>query len=216
MKALTRPPKPHVLNQFKAGQNTWMEIDQTEIWPHLEEMQGAFCAYCECRLNRKHIEHFRPRGKFSALTFDWENLFGSCGDSSKSGGWERCGIYKDHGAGAYDVNQLIKPDVENPDDFLLFLTTGRVIPASGLQGQALKKAEETIRVFNLNGDAKLFGRRRTALQNVIKEVEYFYLTFEELEEEEWTLLLHEQLEELKTEEFSTALRHAWLYNKQFI
>nr|WP_275780867.1 retron system putative HNH endonuclease [Enterobacter hormaechei] len=48
-------------------------------------MQGGFCAYCECRLNRKHVEHFRPRKDFPALTFEWTNLFGSCGDTHKAG-----------------------------------------------------------------------------------------------------------------------------------
>ncbi|WP_350262660.1 hypothetical protein [Pantoea sp. BJ2] len=48
-------------------------------------MEGEFCAYYECRLNRKHVEHFRPRSRFSALTFEWRNLFGSCGDTWKQG-----------------------------------------------------------------------------------------------------------------------------------
>ncbi|HCN9345115.1 TPA: TIGR02646 family protein, partial [Escherichia coli] len=114
MKELARLESPEILDQYTAGQNDWMEIDQSAVWPKLTEMQGEFCAYCECRLNRRHIEHFRPRGKFPALTFIWSNLFGSCGDSKKSGGWSRCGIYKDNGAGAYNADDLIKPDEENP------------------------------------------------------------------------------------------------------
>lgn len=69
MKELARLESPEILDQYTAGQNDWMEIDQSAVWPKLTEMQGEFCAYCECRLNRRHIEHFRPRGKFPALTF---------------------------------------------------------------------------------------------------------------------------------------------------
>lgn len=86
MKELARLESPEILDQYTAGQNDWMEIDQSAVWPKLTEMQGEFCAYCECRLNRRHIEHFRPRGKFPALTFIWSNLFGSCGDSKKVAG----------------------------------------------------------------------------------------------------------------------------------
>lgn len=46
-------------------------------------MQKGFCAYCECSLKRKHIEHFRTRDSHTNLTFIWSNLFGSCGDSSQ-------------------------------------------------------------------------------------------------------------------------------------
>ncbi|UDN34482.1 retron system putative HNH endonuclease [Proteus sp. NMG38-2] len=49
-------------------------------------MQKGFCAYCECSLKRKHIEHFRTRDSHTNLTFIWSNLFGSCGDSSQKGG----------------------------------------------------------------------------------------------------------------------------------
>lgn len=216
MKELTRPERPEILQHYIAGQDAWMDVDQGAIWPRLEEMQGEFCAYCECRLIRKHIEHFRPRDKFPAQAFDWHNLFGSCGDSSKSGGWKRCGIYKDNGAGSYNANDLIKPDEDNPDDFLLFLTSGMVVPVDGLTGSALKKAEETIRVFNLNGDSRLVGSRKTALKNVILQVEELYEAYDELGEDDWTKMLDMELENIEGEEFSTALKHAWRYNKKYV
>lgn len=215
MKELARLESPEILDQYTAGQNDWMEIDQSAVWPKLTEMQGEFCAYCECRLNRRHIEHFRPRGKFPALTFIWSNLFGSCGDSKKCGGWSRCGIYKDNGAGAYNADDLIKPDEENPDDYLLFLTTGEVVPAIGLTGRALKKAQETIRVFHLNGDIKLLGSRRTAVQAIMPNVEYLYSLLEEFEVDDWNEMLRDELEKIESDEFKTALKHAWTSNQEF-
>lgn len=215
MKQLIRREGPAQLGRFTAGRDQWGYVDLVDIWSHLLLMQGGFCAYCECRLNRKHVEHFRPRKDFPALTFEWTNLFGSCGDTHKAGGWERCGIYKDDGAELYDANQLIKPDDDIPDDYLLFLTTGRVVPIPGLTGPALIKAQETIRVFNLNGDPALFGSRRAAITSIMAEVEELYAVQDEIEEELWSEMLHFEIQRLEDVEFSTALKHAWRYNNAY-
>lgn len=215
MKQLTRPEVPAQLARFTAGRDQWGDVELEDIWHYLIQMQGEFCAYCECRLNRKHVEHFRPRKTFQALTFEWANLFGSCGDTHKAGGWDRCGIYKDNGAGRYDANQLIKPDEDTPDHYLLFLTTGRVVPLPGLTGPALVKAEETIRVFNLNGDPALLGSRRAAISFVMAEVETLYAAQDDFEDELWGEMFEEELQQLEHVEFSTALKHAWTYNKAY-
>ncbi|HFL4139331.1 TPA: TIGR02646 family protein, partial [Escherichia coli] len=110
---------------------------------------------------------------------------------------------------------LIKPDEENPDDYLLFLTTGEVVPAIGLTGRALKKAQETIRVFNLNGDIKLFGSRRTAVQAIMPNVEYLYTLLEEFDEDDWNEMLRDELEKIESDEYKTALKHAWTFNQEF-
>lgn len=215
MKQLTRTEGPTQLAQLAAGHDRWEDVELADIWQHLRAMQGEFCAYCECRLNRKHVEHFMPRKKFSALTFEWSNLFGSCGDTWKKGGWDRCGIFKDNGAGDYDIKQLIKPDDDNPDDYLLYLTTGRVVPVPGLTGLALIKAQETIRVFNLNGDTALLGSRRAAITLAMAEVQELYAVHEEIDEELWSEILNSELQQLEQIEFSTALRHAWRYNNAY-
>ncbi|QRN32965.1 retron Ec78 anti-phage system effector HNH endonuclease PtuB [Pectobacterium brasiliense] len=215
MKVLIRAECPPHLDVLRASRATWNNEVQEEIWPFLTRMQGDFCAYCECLLKRKHIEHFRPRGCFPDLTFDWNNLFASCGDTKKKGGWGRCGIFKDNGAGQYDVNLLIKPDEDNPDEYLLFLTSGQVIPAKGISGNDLRRAEETIRVFNLNGDPALVGSRKTALNIALIEVEALYADYDVLDEEFWNEMLEDALESIKNVEFSTALKHAWLHNSEF-
>lgn len=215
MKSLNRTAGPAHLHQFRAGRDTWMSVEQSNIWPYLLEMQGEFCAYCECSFNRKHIEHFRPRGKFPALTFEWCNLFGSCGDSSKAGGWQRCGIFKDNGAGNYNPELLIKPDDDNPDDYLLFLTTGQVVPAKGISGHKLLKAQETIRVFNLNGDPSLLGSRKKALNYIMEEVILFHESYEDLGDVLWHEMRDEEIQTIGNKEFYTALKHAWLHNSEY-
>jgi uncharacterized protein (TIGR02646 family) len=112
---------------------------------------GVRCAYCECLIHSaddKHIEHFKRKNEnkgFPKLTFEWTNLFLSC-QSDK-----HCGHYKDRkNASPYNPDELIKPDIHNPDDFLYFHSSGEVRPRKGIPVTARKRATETIRVFHLD------------------------------------------------------------------
>lgn len=115
---------------------------------------GLRCAYCEGAIRHGgHLEHFRrkspshPNG-YPELTFAWENLFLACASQ------EHCGHYKDRaGAENYDADDLIKPDIHNPDDFLYFHSTGQVMVRSTrreMTDAERWRAVETIRVFNLD------------------------------------------------------------------
>ena len=50
-------------------------------------------------------------------------------------------------------------DVEDPERFLRFLSDGQVLPANNLSEEQLKRAQETIRVFNLNGSLQEIRRK---------------------------------------------------------
>lgn len=215
MKKLVRSNAPACLANLVSGRDSWGSADKTQIWEALNIMQGGFCAYCECKLTRKHIEHFKTRSSYTHLTFDWNNLFGSCGDSSQKGGWLRCGIYKDNGAGAYDPEHLIKPDIDNPSDYLLFLTTGDVRPHAHLSEEDRIIATETIRVLNLNNDPVLFGSRKSAIMAELKEIEVFYELMAEQTGDDFDDLLQDELSRIQSLEFSTALIHAWRYNTKY-
>lgn len=215
MKQLTRSAKPNCLNGLVGGRESWKDVNKDDIWLALNDMQNGYCAYCECRLERKHIEHFRNRDEFKELTFVWENLFGSCGDTRQKGGWQRCGIYKDNGAGEYLPEELIKPDDEDPSFFLHFLISGKVRPQAGLSAADKRKALETIRVFNLNDDPVLYGSRRAAIQAELEHITSFYQMIDELGSNDWDEYLKEELTRVAGLEFSTALTHAWSYNDKY-
>lgn len=121
---------------------------------------GLRCAYCEGTIfHEGHIEHFRRKNRahHPELTFAWENLFLACGANS------HCGHYKDRrGAPAYDPAQLIKPDENEPSDFLHFHSTGEVRVRAGLSADDAHRATETIRVFGLDNGA-LSGTRAKAV-----------------------------------------------------
>ena len=175
MKKLIRPtPAPSYLSSYCHLTNKWSKNSPTseerlDLWEKLYDMQKGYCCYCEsiAKHGEGHIEHFFHKGQnpdgsspYKHLTFDWDNLFASCGHRSG----DTCGHYKDRegpqGPGNYDPNKIIKPDVDNPLDYFEFLPTGTISIKSGLPANKVDRAEETLRVLNLQ---HLNGRRNSRI-----------------------------------------------------
>ena len=101
---------------------------------------GVRCAYCEDAIHHAgHIEHFRRKNKnhFPELTFDWSNLFLACGSKN------HCGHYKDRSrANPYNPDELIKPDVEDPEEYFYFVGGLR-----NMKKDAIKAALEPYKDF---------------------------------------------------------------------
>jgi len=98
-------PSPPCLANYLPGRDKWDDVnneDRIQIRVRLEQMQGRRCAYCEGALDAlgQHIEHFRRKHHFQALTFEWSNLYWSCDQK------DSCGHYKDHGAGRMTLGTL--------------------------------------------------------------------------------------------------------------
>jgi uncharacterized protein (TIGR02646 family) len=209
MRNLQRGPMPVCLAKFNHGVNVWEDVlgdDKTEIWNALIAMQGNRCAYCECELfgYERHIEHFRQRERHAAGTFDWSNLFGSCNSA------ESCGKHKDS-CGTYDPTSLIKADDENPDDFFVFVKDGTISIRIGLTAAAMLRAEETLRIFNLNSKTgRLRQMRRAAVLghwHTIEEI-FEFAAADPQNECGWRQLLEDEIRRAMTLPFSTAVRHA--------
>ncbi|WP_300675397.1 retron system putative HNH endonuclease [Desulfoluna sp.] len=119
MHKLKRPSPPNCLSKYRHGRDNWSLVtieDKKGIWVQLHAMQGNLCAYCESPLLTQngqrdaHIEHFRQKGKDPRVTFEWDNLFGSCNRKIS------CGRHKDAHP-AYDPALPIKMDEEDPITF---------------------------------------------------------------------------------------------------
>lgn len=198
-------PAPPCLAKYHPGTHKWDDVDgdtdKPQIRAHLERMQGRRCAYCEGDLDMlgQHIEHFRRKGRFPQLTFAWSNLYWSCDQA------DSCGHHKDHGAGPYDPNGLIEPCVEDPDRFFRFRSDGTIaIRYERLEEADKKRAEETLRVFNLQPD---FGR----LRNMRKSAAATYLGLLDelaaLTVEERREYVRLELQQAAAAPFSTVVRH---------
>lgn len=155
--------EPPCLVTYNHGAQTWGDVtapDRQQIHVGLEQMQGRRCAYCEGGIDDlgQHIEHFRRRRDYLALTFDWSNLFWSCDQT------DSCGHFKDNGAGAYDPAELVNPCEDDPDRFFVFRADGTIGVRNGLSAPEEHRARETLRVFSLNPQ---WGRLRNMRQAAV-------------------------------------------------
>jgi len=195
---------PAALKHYQHGRDPWSAISfeaRQNIWLSLDVMQGARCAYCEGPMvdGNRHIEHFRQRRSHPQGTFDWGNLFGSCNRAGT------CGKAKDQ-CGAYPPELLIKPDIENPDAFLVFTPRGTVQPRAGLSAGDQLRASETIRILALDG--ALNQIRRAELCGYIQTMEFFAEYAEAFPDGEgWLQELELEIQSIAHLPFATAIRH---------
>lgn len=207
MHRLNRGDAPACLGRYQHGRNTWRDLtseDRAEIWQALEAMQGQRCAYCESQLtaDKRHIEHFVPRSRYPQHTFDWGNLFGSC-DRQDS-----CGHHKDRKGKPYDDADLLKPDVDDPDHYLIFVSDGTIKVRQHLNDYERRRASETLRVFNLDAEGgALRHMRRSAVAGYLQTAEELWSLKGELPEQEWQELLQAELDAMTNQPFVTAIRH---------
>ena len=208
MRRLTRGDAPACLGTFQPGRDRWSDVSpeqKAEIWDSLREMQGERCAYCECDIEtqRRHIEHFIQKGRVPQETFNWANLFGSC--CAK----DTCGDLKDR-VGAYNHTDVIKPDIDDPDDFLLYLSDGTIRPLKDLHQDQEVKARTTLDVLGLHhNNGPLRNMRRKAVVGYIQTAETFAEWSSEDPENtlDWRAELEEELQKVADLPFSTAIRH---------
>jgi uncharacterized protein (TIGR02646 family) len=177
-------------------------LDKREIRSSLEQMQGTRCAYCEGNVySSGHIEHFRRKRHYPNLCFDWGNLFLACGSK------KHCGHYKDRrSAKTYSPEDLVKPDVDDPDDYFYFHSTGEVRVRSGISPEKETKAKETLRVFNLN-QGGLVGARASALKSYRRTALDIIEALMDFEPQEREVFIQEEIEQTKGDEYWTTIRH---------
>ncbi|HBT4785313.1 TPA: TIGR02646 family protein [Klebsiella variicola subsp. variicola] len=211
---------PAVLSNYNHTNHDWDSLssdDKRAIWEDLIEMQGKLCAYCEKKIDHtraeriaavRHIEHFYRKGQHKELTFEWSNLFGSCGELN------RCGFYKDKQK--YEEGDLIKADIRDPEVYFFFFENGGVGVREGLNTHDKKMAEVTLRVFNLNpatGGVK--AERRDAIRksmtliNKYVEIATDLITSGENVNEVRSMVVEEFCDEIKERCFITAIKHAF-------
>lgn len=171
---IAKVPFPEFINYVQRNNpKNWAALDgviRTNARKYiLEKEQGNQCAYTELPIeyekNNSHIEHLRRKDTafFPELTFEWSNLFVSC-NSSDFGG-----KYKDEtylkGKTKTDNELIINPAIENPIDFFELKSWGEISVRTELQENTKRKAEETIKAFNLNHNS-LKERRKEMMQSI--------------------------------------------------
>lgn len=167
---------------------------------------GVRCAYCEGPIYTDgHIEHFRRRAHFPELTFEWTNFFLACGST------KHCGHFKDGNSNPlYVADDLVKPDIDDPAEFLFFSSTGGVHPQHQLDAENTHRAAETIRVFNLD-EPGLAHRRKKSASSFLDKYESLRAQLDDLDDgEPDTQAFIDQLrEEFVLEEFEAVSREPY-------
>jgi uncharacterized protein (TIGR02646 family) len=201
----TSARRPRCLDKYNYPLHTWDDVtreDKQELRACLQHMQNSLCAYCESPLFEKgHIEHFRRKSSrhFPQYSFVWDNLFLSC-DSH-----EHCGHYKDrHNADPYDPAALVKPDVENPDLFFYFHSSGELRARAGATEDCSSRAEESIRILNLNCPP-LKAQRRACVAKYKQSaiLEELMRCDEQLRQD----YIKNEIEETRHEPYCSVIRH---------
>ena len=196
---------PACLSAYHVPENTWDDVstaDKRQIRLCLEQMQGPRCAYCEGSVyGDGHIEHFRRKHNYPQLTFEWANLFQACGSS------EHCGHYKDRpSTPAYDPANIIKPDEEEPGEYLYYHSSGEVRPRSHQGAPNPSRAIETIRVFNLNAGS-LQAERRRALKAYTTRNPCILEDLMDFDDESRQVFIAQEIEATRQDPFCTVIRH---------
>ncbi len=217
----TRASCPPCLLRYKALVSLhWKDVsaqEKEEIRTHLQQMQGAFCAYCEGYADRKgapHVEHFRRKSEFPQQEFDWENLFLSCDDP------ETCGKHKDdpsikntYDAGVpndpYRSGDILDPCRDDPRDCLLFSADGSVYPRPETPAAHQRRASETIRVLGLD-HIRLFSQRKQVVATYIASDPDLLSVLESMTTEERRAFVCEEIAEAQRAPFAAAIRELLL------
>jgi uncharacterized protein (TIGR02646 family) len=149
---LQRPPEPEKLAAKKA----------------LFAGSHQKCGYCECNTTEgayTQIDHYKPKSRYPALVFEWENFVPSCAQCN--------GFKSDHDTG---TEPIINPYEINPGEAFYYNRT-RI---KSKEGGYFNRADKTIEVCSLNRDELLYARARilakldkacAAMESALKEYE---------------------------------------------
>lgn len=119
----------------------------------LVAMTQGHCAFCDGAIgteSRETVEHFRPKGAFEHLAYEWTNLFPCC-DMCQSKKLEN-----------FD-EKLLKPDETDyyfENFFVSNYKTGEIEPLPCATVQDRNRAEVTIRLYGLNLGSRAVARLR--------------------------------------------------------
>ena len=203
MHSVKRSTEPERLAQIRRSNAVWDDInrrDRARIRRVLWQDFKGICGYCEksCEPptrsanspDEETIDHFRPRNKFPAMSFDWLNLVYACKrcNDAKAGQWpdptdQVNQVLKFGYVRFKPVDRYVNPNHQRgqrlaQDYFDYNTNTGEVHPADGVNDQEWSIAFRTIRDVDLNDNRigendprNLRNRRLRHLNMLIKKLE---------------------------------------------
>lgn len=144
--------KDHLAKRWQWPIHQGTPINQS-LKPNMRGWHYSKCAFCESPLSGETIEHFRSKTRYPKSAFRWFNLFLSCS-----------GCNTLHAA-TYDYRHCLKPDRDDPSQFLIISRkTHRVMVRDDLTAAQKQIAQLTIDRYRLNR-VELVELRKTYVTN---------------------------------------------------
>lgn len=173
MRTIVKGEKPQCLiNAEKMGWS-WDEFVENDHEGYVlcrqqaDVEQHGMCGYTEIPLGSGkitvHFDHFRKKGIYPELRFNWENLFAAVKDHRFGADYKDRYINGDNEKKVYAG--ILSPLTENLQGYFHYATNGEVEPLIGLSDDDVKKAKVTIDMFHLN-ETELVNRRRTMMMQI--------------------------------------------------
>lgn len=142
--------------QVRKGKQEWDSLTKetkVAVRVQLAAAQEGFCVYCERPLAKDgqqipqgHVEHIKPRSKYSELTFDHKNLAASCNGYVAGKGLVSCG----HKKGKHELPVEPGPGC---NDGLVLLDDGTLDPGGS------DDLAQTLEILGLNAPAQVAFRK---------------------------------------------------------
>ncbi len=121
-----------------------------EAKPDLEDRLGRYCSYCERPiLASLHVEHKKPKSKFSELKLEWDNFLLACANCNSSKGDEDV-----------DDKDILWPDRDNTLLALEYSRGGFVRANENLSAPLQKRARKLLELTDLDRPPKKRTDRR--------------------------------------------------------
>ena len=201
-------PIPGCLAASPAGRrySRLTAAEREEIRTRLLDIQKHRCAYCERRTAEDrddgHIEHFHSQANNQELSLTWSNLFWSCNDEKTCGKHkDKCTKTSGHLA-KFDPCDLVNPGNDDPSEYFLFVVDGSVRPREDLDPRRRRRAEETLRVFQIADSPYLRRSREDAVNPYLGAIELLYSDGQEAV----IRYVRSQMNRVSESPFATAIR----------
>lgn len=150
-----------------------------DIKKALKDLYKEKCAFCEQRVESRHVEHYRPKKTYYWLAFSWDNLLVACPTCNEFKGTHfaingalanfantHAAVQAIHcssaGYDAAELPQMVNPEVTDPRGKISFSQDGRISSNDG-------RFAYTINTCKLDRP-ELNDERRTLLDTFKKDI----------------------------------------------
>lgn len=184
-------PNNRTIGEFSAkGVSTFSSRYKTkDIIDALQDIYNYKCAYCEQRIERFDIEHYRPKSIYYWLTYSWDNLLYCCPacNQKKSNNFpvdkEKATFSKQDSKDFHNLRNkydrleqplLINPEKEDVSSQIKFGKNGEII----IDDNTNFRLETTVECMDLNRDYLLNSRKqiydelRLSITEKLYEIKY--------------------------------------------